>query len=768
MRVGGCPPLSEIRDLRSGLLRLDHRIHCDRSPTLDHDEGLGRSLLQSSSDARSVERLARDQSPLAIAELRMRWIDASLSSDHQSVYRLAEVLSELPMPERTRERIRLSEAVAVLAALQDGPILTPPLTPRESLDRLHKLALEAQGQQVRAQALEVIMRWDPAAHRRQRAHEMLWTELPQTPPAHRLEEIPTRADWFVRGQAAFKARDYQLTLGALQHYTPLSSEALTLLPRSIPSAIKPPVPPEDLSKQSREGWSQHLLNESIEAQRAALMIGISLMRLRVYPQEVERQLARAALGPDHQTRLSAVYYQAHLMSRMKRWDESLDHLRTYIASGPNGRRKREARYQIGRTLHQAGRYDEAIKAHQRFLATRPKDKPMYEWFLGWSYFRKGDCLSAKRIWKKLSNQGNLLVGPKALYWIARCEAKMNQRSRALRTLKTLLKQAPLGYYALLAQSFYARLKNRPFQWKNPLRRDRARHWRAAAHSLPKREIKKLKRHRETRQLGEQVSRALSLVSVGEEGLARVQTHRVCYGEHQKLMKRRLGKAKFYQLCDTLLFYTGDHGKRWKRQASRRIAWRSGISKRTPKERVGAYPLAYYDLSVAAADVEDVSPWWIMSHMLQESRYRPEVVSYAQAIGLMQILGRTGKRIHERLKWPRGPFFSDQLYDPALSIRYAAWYLRRLSDDLGHTMLAIGAYNGGPMRFADHQDEFQGQPFDVMVEEMGAHESRNYLRKVTDHFVRYLALYASDAEWTRWTRRLAPPQYTPKAKRTVGF
>jgi soluble lytic murein transglycosylase len=286
--------------------------------------------------------------------------------------------------------------------------------------------------------------------------------------------------------------------------------------------------------------------------------------------------------------------------------------------------------------------------------------------------------------------------------------------------------------------------------------------------LPKREIKSLKKYRDTRHLGDQISRALQLVSVGEEGLARAQSNKLCHGQNHRLIKRRLGKAQLYRLCDALLFYTGDHGKRWKRQASRRIGWRSGISKRTPQERAESYPLAYYDLSVAAAEVEKISPWWLMSHMLQESRYRPEVVSYAQAIGLMQILGRTGKRIHERMKWPQGAFFSDQLYDPALSIRYAAWYLRRLSDDLGHTMLAIGAYNGGPMRFADHQDEFQGHPFDVMVEEMGAHESRNYLRKVTDHFVRYLALYASDQEWERWTQRLAPPQYTPKAKRIVGF
>ena len=138
------------------------------------------------------------------------------------------------------------------------------------------------------------------------------------------------------------------------------------------------------------------------------------------------------------------------------------------------------------------------------------------------------------------------------------------------------------------------------------------------------------------------------------------------------------------------------------------------------------------------------------------------------LGLLQILGRTGKRIKRMIQWPKGEFFSDQLYDPALSVRYAAWYLHNLSDDLGHPLLAIGAYNGGPMRFADHQDTFKGQAFDVMVEELGAHESRNYLRKVADHFIRYLALYGTDEEWERWTQDLKVPELTPTPQRTVGF
>ncbi len=83
--------------------------------------------------------------------------------------------------------------------------------------------------------------------------------------------------------------------------------------------------------------------------------------------------------------------------------------------------------------------------------------------------------------------------------------------RALREIKAQLKMSPLGYYALLAHSLKARLTDRPFKWKNPLKKHRQTHWRLAAPALPKSSIKKLKRNRYTRQLSDEISEAFGLV-----------------------------------------------------------------------------------------------------------------------------------------------------------------------------------------------------------------------------------------------------------------
>ena len=243
-------------------------------------------------------------------------------------------------------------------------------------------------------------------------------------------------------------------------------------------------------------------------QRGALLIAISLMRLREYSEEAELQLNIALHGPEVKAQASAHFYLTHLLSRLGRWKESLGHLNHFLKTKPRGRKGREARYQRGRILHQAARYPAAIDTLESFLSTKPKDPNMYHWFLGWSYFRQGDCRTAIKVWQKLKKNRNLIVGPKSRYWTARCHALNGSKKSALRELRLLLKESPLGYYALLAQTLKARLLKAKFSWVNPLRRSRNKHWRYAAPPVPKSSIKRLSRNKSTKDLSKQFIKAL--------------------------------------------------------------------------------------------------------------------------------------------------------------------------------------------------------------------------------------------------------------------
>ena len=159
----------------------------------------------------------------------------------------------------------------------------------------------------------------------------------------------------------------------------------------------------------------------------------------------------------------------------------------------------------------------------------------------------------------------------------------------------------------------------------------------------------------------------------------------------------------------------------------------------------------------------------MAHMLQESRYKETAVSHARALGLMQILPRTGRRIAQRIGFPSGDFWDDSLFEPAIALRQAAWYLSALRREYdGNIVLAMAAYNGGPRRVSEHMSLVGRVPFDMMIEEIGAHETRNYARKVTDHLIRYVELYASDRERSSMLNSLLPPNELPVPKSEVHF
>jgi soluble lytic murein transglycosylase len=105
-----------------------------------------------------------------------------------------------------------------------------------------------------------------------------------------------------------------------------------------------------------------------------------------------------------------------------------------------------------------------------------------------------------------------------------------------------------------------------------------------------------------------------------------------------------------------------------------------------------YPLRYEALVRAQARRFDLDPALVAAVIYQESRFRPDAHSGAGAIGLMQVLPITGRTI---ARWTGGTSFQvDDLYDPAVNIRYGTWYLHYLLDKYDNETLALAAYHAG--------------------------------------------------------------------------
>lgn len=105
-----------------------------------------------------------------------------------------------------------------------------------------------------------------------------------------------------------------------------------------------------------------------------------------------------------------------------------------------------------------------------------------------------------------------------------------------------------------------------------------------------------------------------------------------------------------------------------------------------------YPLEYRAIIEGHAENYDLDPALLAAVIYRESRFDPEAVSEAGAIGLMQLLPDTAKGIATYTGGTK--FRVEDLRDPELNVRYGAFYLRRLLDKYGDVELALAAYHAG--------------------------------------------------------------------------
>lgn len=165
-----------------------------------------------------------------------------------------------------------------------------------------------------------------------------------------------------------------------------------------------------------------------------------------------------------------------------------------------------------------------------------------------------------------------------------------------------------------------------------------------------------------------------------------------------------------------------------------------------------YPLAFYSLVDQAARTYALDPLFLLAIMRQESLFEPEVCSPAGACGLMQLLPSTAQKVATSAGWD--PKLID-LFDPEQNIALAARHLRALLDRFANDpLVALAAYNAGEEAAQRWYARSRGQPADEFVEDITYRETRDYVKRVWTHYLRYQALYGPK-EATARSRSSAP-------------
>lgn len=163
-------------------------------------------------------------------------------------------------------------------------------------------------------------------------------------------------------------------------------------------------------------------------------------------------------------------------------------------------------------------------------------------------------------------------------------------------------------------------------------------------------------------------------------------------------------------------------------------YEQGVATATRMKLFTDYALLYprpYDQPVkTGAKLSGLPESLIYGVLRQESLYRADAVSRANAYGLLQMLPETANRTAR--KWQRAVPSRAALFDPEVNVPLGAAHLRDLVDRFGGQLpVAIAGYNAGPNAAARWLPPAT-MPTDVWVENIPFNETRNYVQRVLWH------------------------------------
>lgn len=164
-----------------------------------------------------------------------------------------------------------------------------------------------------------------------------------------------------------------------------------------------------------------------------------------------------------------------------------------------------------------------------------------------------------------------------------------------------------------------------------------------------------------------------------------------------------------------------------------------------------YPKAFPELVAKhsrANHVPEALQWAIMR---EESSFYPRAESFANALGLTQMMSRTARRF---AKWP---VTRDALFDPDKNLEVGSKFLAFLLEHYGGAVpLVISGYNageGGVDRWLRERGDLE---LDEFIETIPYDETRGYTKRVLSSYLTYTWLYQPDKPVPRLSFALQPP------------
>ncbi len=137
----------------------------------------------------------------------------------------------------------------------------------------------------------------------------------------------------------------------------------------------------------------------------------------------------------------------------------------------------------------------------------------------------------------------------------------------------------------------------------------------------------------------------------------------------------------------------------------------------------------------------LDPYLVASLIRQESEFNPLAVSRANAVGLMQLLPRTGKLVSKQVALKH--YTPSQLFTPTVNLQLGTYYFRGMVDHFGGSFAyALAAYNAGSDRVEEWLGQGKYRDEQEFVESIPFTETREYVQAILRNASVYRQLYGA--------------------------
>jgi soluble lytic murein transglycosylase len=153
-----------------------------------------------------------------------------------------------------------------------------------------------------------------------------------------------------------------------------------------------------------------------------------------------------------------------------------------------------------------------------------------------------------------------------------------------------------------------------------------------------------------------------------------------------------------------------------------------------------FPKPYWDDLRRYSEQNSLDPYLVASLIRQESEFNPGAISRANAVGLMQLLPSTAKKVAKDEKVKN--FNANQLLSPNVNMQLGTRYFRGMVDKFGAFEYALAAYNAGDDRVKDWLGQGKYRDPQEFVESIPFTETREYVQAILRNANVYRQLYGT--------------------------